>query len=98
MYNPQACEDALEQAIVRAVPWIVKLGEVFDGTEAVVTLPETIIVAPIIVPGDSGAVWRIDPTRPARDVLPGSLHREYPGEHLDKSLGCRSQIPSRSLT
>ena len=29
---------------------------------------------------------RIDPTKPAKDVLPGSLRREYPGEYLDKSL------------
>ncbi len=28
----------------------------------------------------------VDPSRSAQDVLPGSLKREFPGEHLDKSL------------
>jgi hypothetical protein len=28
----------------------------------------------------------LDPTRPAEEVLPGSLQREFPGEHLGKSL------------
>ncbi|MEZ4465656.1 MAG: polymorphic toxin-type HINT domain-containing protein, partial [bacterium] len=27
-----------------------------------------------------------DPTKPAREVLPGRLRREFPAEHLDKSL------------
>ncbi|WP_437997659.1 hypothetical protein WMF26_44235 [Sorangium sp. So ce185] len=34
----------------------------------------------------SRAASRIDPTKPAREVLPGSLRREFPGKHLDKSL------------
>ncbi|KYG09587.1 hypothetical protein BE21_17060 [Sorangium cellulosum] len=34
----------------------------------------------------SRAASRIDPTKPAREVLPGSLRREFPGQHLDKSL------------
>ena len=28
----------------------------------------------------------IDPNKPANEVLPGKLKREFPGEHLDKSL------------
>jgi hypothetical protein len=36
--------------------------------------------------GSSRAASRLDPTKPARDVLPGSLRREFPGQHLDKSL------------
>ncbi|WP_437732812.1 SpvB/TcaC N-terminal domain-containing protein [Sorangium sp. So ce1335] len=36
--------------------------------------------------GASRAASRIDPTKPAREVLPGSLRREFPGQHLDKSL------------
>lgn len=28
----------------------------------------------------------VDPSKRAQDVLPGSLKREFPGEHLDKSL------------
>jgi hypothetical protein len=27
-----------------------------------------------------------DPTKPAKDVLPGSLKKRFPGEFLDKSL------------
>jgi len=29
---------------------------------------------------------KVDPDKPARDVLPGRLKREFPGEHSDKSL------------
>ena len=29
---------------------------------------------------------KIDPTKPAQEVLPGDLKREFPSQHLDKSL------------
>jgi RHS repeat-associated protein len=35
--------------------------------------------------GQSGKI-KIDPNKPAGDVLPGSLRPEFPGEHLGKSL------------
>ena len=40
----------------------------------------------LLVPGDSVIVRAtpLDPTKPANDVLPGSLRREFPGEHLGK--------------
>jgi hypothetical protein len=31
-------------------------------------------------------LMHIDADKPANEVLPGSLRREFPGEHLDKSL------------
>lgn len=36
--------------------------------------------------GGEQAAPRIDPTKPANEVLPGSLRREFPGQHLGKSL------------
>ena len=46
------------------------------------------VASPLLVPGDSVIVRAtpLDPTKPANDVLPGSLRREFPGEHLGKSL------------
>jgi hypothetical protein len=35
--------------------------------------------------GSSGSS-KIDPTKPANEVLLGSLRREFPGQHLNKSL------------
>jgi len=36
--------------------------------------------------GEAAKAARIDPTKPANEVLPGSLRREFPGQHLNKSL------------
>jgi hypothetical protein len=36
--------------------------------------------------GEAAKALAIDPTRPANEVLPGSLRREFPGQHLNKSL------------
>jgi hypothetical protein len=72
VYNPQACAQALEDAIVRAVPWILRiLPAVEEGAATAALGSEAIMLTPVIIPGDSGPVWRVDPYKPAEDVLPG---------------------------
>jgi RHS repeat-associated protein len=53
MYNPQACALALEQAIVRAAPWILRILPAVEGAGAAAVGSEAIILAPLFIPGDS---------------------------------------------
>lgn len=59
MYNPQACAQALEDAIVRAVPWILRiLPAVEEGAAAAAVGSEAIVLTPLFIPGDSAQPWR----------------------------------------
>jgi hypothetical protein len=51
-------------------------------------LPAAAVGAIVLPQGDSVIVQatQLDPSKPADQVLPGSLRREFPGEHLGKSL------------
>ncbi len=54
MYNPQACAQALEDAIVRAVPWILRiLPAVEEGAAAAAVGSEAIVLTPLFISGDS---------------------------------------------
>jgi hypothetical protein len=69
-----------------------EIAEVWRAVEgafaASAAAPAAAIASPVFVPGDSVIVQAtpLDPTKPADQVLPGSLRREFPGEHLGKSL------------
>lgn len=47
VFNPQACAVALEQALVRAAPWLLRL------LPAAAAGSEMIVLAPLFIPGDS---------------------------------------------
>jgi hypothetical protein len=85
LYNPGACGKAMADVAASVVRSAVPVVEA-AGAAAATTLRIVSMLSPLAIPGDSVQVVRIDPTKPAKDVLPGSLRREYPGEYLDKSL------------
>jgi hypothetical protein len=102
MFNPQACALALEEAVVRAAPWIFRiLPAVEEGAAAAAVGSEAIMLTPLFIPGDSAQPWQAKDVdldaladKRAGDLISGSLKgsKSYAGELADKTVGALREL------
>ncbi|MGC4069492.1 MAG: hypothetical protein QM784_33530 [Polyangiaceae bacterium] len=86
---------AQEAMVLRSTAFVIAIPELPKLLPLLCSNPTTagalVLFAASMVPGDTPVdgvynASRIDPNKPANEVLPGSLRRQFPGEHLGKSL------------
>ena len=90
MGSPEMCAGQMVADVIQSLLEYVPFMEA--GTAGAAAGPALALTTPFMLCGDSACagadttIVRIDPNKPARDVVPGSLRPEFPGEHWDKSL------------